>query len=398
MPDKLHIAIVGCGASGMAAALSLSDEHSVTVFDQFATPQAVGAGLLLQPTGLQCLAQLGLLDTMMAYGAPIKQLHGQLLSGKNVLDLHYSDLGSDVTGLGIHRGALFAVLYQALLKKGIACHSGKAVTRSDITGEKRAIYSFDDKLGEFDLVVDASGTRSLLHEEILVKRDREYAYGALWGVVNDPAQRIGQACLQQYYQGGHTMLGVMPIGHSPDNATPQCTFFWSLPLAQLSQWQAQPLTHWHDKVLAIWPEIAPLVTQFQQHEDLAVASYKDVVLKKPHAQRLVYIGDAAHSMSPQMGQGVNLGLMDALQLARSLQHGESLSAAFADYQEQRRRHWRFYQWASRFMTPLFQSDGRIGPWCRDLSFGYLCKAPFFRRQFILSLAGVKDGLFTHFLN
>ncbi len=64
MPIRpLEIAIVGCGIAGMAAAVFLQRAgFRPRLFERFAAPRPVGAGLLLQPTGLAVLQRLGLRD------------------------------------------------------------------------------------------------------------------------------------------------------------------------------------------------------------------------------------------------------------------------------------------------------------------------------------------------
>jgi len=65
----LQIGVVGCGVTGQAAATFLAEAgHDVTVFERFAEPRPLGAGLLLQPTGLAVLAALGLADQALAQG------------------------------------------------------------------------------------------------------------------------------------------------------------------------------------------------------------------------------------------------------------------------------------------------------------------------------------------
>lgn len=60
MQRRLNIAIVGYGAAGQAASLFLSDQgHALSVFEQASSPGPVGAGFLLQPTGLRVLSRLG---------------------------------------------------------------------------------------------------------------------------------------------------------------------------------------------------------------------------------------------------------------------------------------------------------------------------------------------------
>ena len=59
------------------------------------------------------------------------------------------------------------------------------------------------------------------------------------------------------------------------------------------------------------------------------ASYRDAVLRRWSRGRLVLIGDAAHSMSPQLGQGVNMALMDALALRDALRCEAGVDTAVA---------------------------------------------------------------------
>ena len=75
MTPRLHVAIVGYGTAGQTAAILLArDGHRVEVFEQAPEPRPVGAGFLLQPTGLQVLWSMGLLAPVLAHGAPVTRL------------------------------------------------------------------------------------------------------------------------------------------------------------------------------------------------------------------------------------------------------------------------------------------------------------------------------------
>ena len=114
-----RIAIAGCGPAGLAAALLLHrDGHAVTMFERFDAPRPAGSGLMLQPTGLAVLAQLGLADAILAHGARIERLFGKA-GGRVVLDVRYAALGGKRFGLGIHRAALFGVLHDAVQASAI---------------------------------------------------------------------------------------------------------------------------------------------------------------------------------------------------------------------------------------------------------------------------------------
>lgn len=61
MGKPLRIAIVGFGSAGAASAILLAgDGHDVTLFERAAENSPIGAGFLLQPTGLAVLKELGI--------------------------------------------------------------------------------------------------------------------------------------------------------------------------------------------------------------------------------------------------------------------------------------------------------------------------------------------------
>src|SRR5207342_1517696 len=128
------------------------------------------------------------------------------------------------------------------------------------------------------------------------------------------------------------------------------------------------LAAWKDDVAAIWPEAAELIAPIQAADELQPAFYVHYTARHPVRGRVVLIGDAAHATSPQLGQGANMGLLDARALAAALARQADVAAALADYARARRRHVRFYQRASYWLTPLFQSDGRIAAAVRDVAF------------------------------
>lgn len=60
-----------------------------------------------------------------------------------------------------------------------------------------------------------------------------------------------------------------------------------------------------------------------------------------HTHNTVVIGDAAHATSPQLGQGTNLALLDAVALAHSLAYAADLPSALAAYTRARKTHLHF---------------------------------------------------------
>jgi 2-polyprenyl-6-methoxyphenol hydroxylase-like FAD-dependent oxidoreductase len=79
----------------------------------------------------------------------------------------------------------------------------------------------------------------------------------------------------------------------------------------------------------------------------------------------VFVGDAAHSLSPQLGQGARLALAGSLHLVAALDRHRKLVDALADYARRQRALAARYQRLSRWITPLFQSTGSVPVWLRE---------------------------------
>ncbi len=392
----LDIGIVGCGFAGAASAALLARAgHRVTVYEECDEPGAVGAGIVLQPTGMSVLAELGVLERALSRGTRLDALHCVTPNGKTVVELEYAALAPGLFGLGMHRGALFQILHETALSAGVTLRRGTAVTRIVETRDQARILGSDDTpLGEHDLVVVANGARSDLRRASGLRlRERPYPWGALWFVARDP-ERFYLTRLRQIADGTRHFLGLLPTGLGPLGRgldEHQVSLFWSIRMDRVNTFRSAGLEPWKAQVRRYEPEAAFVLDQIESVEQVLAAGYHDVVMWPWHSERRVFIGDAAHAMSPQLGQGTNLALLDASTLASVLSEDLPLSAALNAYSQRRKAHVGFYQFASRWLTPLFQSDLRLlGP-LRNLALGLGCQLPFFRREMLRTMAGVKHG-------
>ena len=131
-----RVAIVGSGTAGAATALFLSRlGHEVTLFEKVEHPAAIGAGIMLQPSGMRVLQELGLENDILQLGAIVERLHATTSRGKVVLDLHYRDLAKEHYGVGLHRGVLFQTLYNGVQAQPINIETGADIC--EITENER---------------------------------------------------------------------------------------------------------------------------------------------------------------------------------------------------------------------------------------------------------------------
>lgn len=388
----MRIAIVGYGTAGQSAALLLAeDNHQLDVFERAPELGPVGAGLLLQPTGLWVLWRMGLLAKAFQYGAPIRRLFGDTVSARPIMDMRYDALDSRLVGLGMQRGALFEILRAAWpgaasVRTGRTVLSIDADTRSllDDTGEGH---------GPYDLIVVADGAASLLRETVgPADLNRPYPWGALWCLLPQGDWEYGTE-LRQRYRAARRMMGLLPVGSRPGDPTPKLSFFWSLRAEDFPGWRKAGLDAWKQEAKELWPQADKLIDGIAHPAILTPATYRDAQLKRWQRASVVLLGDAAHSMSPQLGQGVNMALMDAFALREALRRHEDPADALVDYERDRQTHTRIYQFWSRWLTPLFQSDRDMAARLRDLTFIPMARMPLSRGQMLRVLSGTQKGWF-----
>lgn len=363
MNDRLHIGVAGAGIGGLAAATALRlAGHSVRIFDKFDTPRPVGSGLVVQPVGQRVLDDLEVLSSARAMGTPITCLYGtEAITGARTLNVRYDAGAPGRHGLGMHRAALFTVLHDRLQALGLRVEPSSSVVGAPLERSGRWLTMADGrKEGPFDLVIDALG----LHSALSPIHASALPYGALWTTLDWPATPLPPDRLTQRYVAAHRMVGVLPIGRLQGDDRPKAAFFWSLRADALADWHAAGLAPWKSEVLALWPELAPFMAQITDPSQMVFARYAHGTLRRPYTDRLLHIGDAAHRASPQLGQGANMALLDALALSKALDRAP-LDEALPLYWRMRRAHLSLFQGFSRFLTPLYQHDGRLAPWVRD---------------------------------
>jgi 2-polyprenyl-6-methoxyphenol hydroxylase-like FAD-dependent oxidoreductase len=257
MGKTLDIAIAGAGPAGLAAALYLKRAgHKVRVFERFAQPAPVGSGLILQPTGLTILDDLGLLSEILPLGSRIERLYGaDTETGRTVLDVRYSALRGGRFGLAVHRAALFGVLYRAALGEGIAVETGAELEIIDNSGEKACLVAVGGTVfSGFDLVIDATGSRSKLKRYAENSREpRPLPYGAFWASLDWRGEGFNERALLQRYRRASVMIGVLPIGRAQAGGEPMAAFFWSLKPDDVEKVRAAGLGAWKERVSGLWP-------------------------------------------------------------------------------------------------------------------------------------------------
>ena len=387
----MKIAVVGCGIGGMANAIQLARSgHHVTVFESFPEARPLGAGLLLQPTGLGALAALELCQEIKERGAEIDALVGRRPDGKLIMDLRYAYARREDIGIGIHRATLFDALHKAMLVEGVDLLTDSAVQSIETPDNPIIHLENGNTEGSFDCVIVSDGAHSKLRNIVSpIATAPQYPWGAVWTILPD-ASGIwhNKRLLAQVYSGTQIMIGVLPAGENPhDPDGPDCvSFFWSLETNSVENWRSAGLAAFKEEVMQFWPEASELISNVQTLDAFLPASYRDVRCPNWSKGKIILIGDAAHGASPQLGQGANMALCDAVALASCLQEFAP-TKAFLNYEKERRPTLRYYTWMSWALTPIFQGHAMWVGGIRDAVFGMICRLPGLRNIMAWTLVG-----------
>ncbi|MET9434925.1 FAD-dependent monooxygenase [Streptomyces sp. NPDC006551] len=329
MPQRAAT-IVGGGIGGLATAIALHRRGwRVEVLERAPEFTEVGAGISLWPNALRALEVLGLADTVRALGAVetgggVRDRRGRWLSRTDNAELTRR-FGHPLVVL--HRADLLRALAEALPADSL--RSGSEVTAVRDDGQHLVV---EHRGGESrpDLVVGADGLRSAVRRA--VRPDAvgpRYAGYTAWRMVTEPLAEPPSEGAATWGRGARFGYTALPGGRM------YCFATASRPPAEAASGPSE-----HAELLrrfASWPEPIPaLLAAVPPDAVLRHDLYDLPPLPSFVRGRVALLGDAAHAMTPNLGQGACQALEDAVTLAHCLDGTPDVAAALRSYDLVRR--------------------------------------------------------------
>lgn len=360
----MRIAIIGAGIGGLVTAAALQrDGHAVTILEQRPQPGAIGAGISLFDNSFAALESVGLGDIVapLATGDSAPLRAGQRTpNGRWLVTLPRKATASMRV---LHRIDLHTAL-AGFLEPGIL-HSGcdasvdtaanvlPAVTvTSTIAGE--AADPVAGSTATFDLIVAADGIQSTTRAAMGLDTGLRYSGYTAWrGVTEKPVDVHGEAS-ETWGNGSRFGIAPLPDGRvywfATDNV-PEKSTFDNEKDAVLSRFGS-----WHDPIRELVEATQARAINRHDIYDLATPLTSFV------EGRVVLVGDAAHAMTPDLGQGAGQAIEDAATLTlllRGQRTDAEIDAALRAYDRVRRPRSQKIARGSRRVGKIAQCDSRF---------------------------------------
>lgn len=330
----MNIAIVGAGMGGLTAGIALKKfGHQVTIYEQAAEILPVGAAISLWSNGVKCLNYLGLTDQIQALGGDMQSLaYVDGLNQHTMTQFSLTPLYKEVgqRAYPVARADLQQLLMQQFGLEDIKL--GMKMTAIDDHSDHVCLHFHDGSQVQADLLIGADGTHSITRKFVLgYQVERRYAGYVNWNGLVEIDEAIAPAQQWTTYVGEGKRVSLMPVAEN------RFYFFFDVPIEvglpnQRDQYKTELKKHFQD-----WcAPVHQLIDCLDERKTNRVEIHDIEPFMNFYKGRVVLLGDAAHSTTPDIGQGGCQAMEDAIYLARALQINTfGLDDALERYQNKR---------------------------------------------------------------
>ncbi len=316
--------VAGAGIGGLALAAGLRRAGAeVRVFERAPALEPVGAGLLVQPNAVVALRHLGLEEAVRAAAVEVEALL--------VLDRHGETL-SHVDGRALARalGAPLLAMHRAALQAALAGSAGEIETGRPVRGVREeggevVVELEGAAMARGSVLAGADGLHSTVRAAVFGERPPCYAGYTTWRGVVDAHTGPLRGRVREFWGRGDR-FGIVPVDGG--------RIYWYA-TACLPAGGEDPPEGPREPLLArfaAWPgEIGELLRATAPEAILRTDARDRPAPRRLHTGRVALLGDAAHPMTPDVGQGGSQALEDAAVLAAALARHGATPEALARY-------------------------------------------------------------------
>lgn len=330
----MQIAIIGAGMGGLTTGIALKKfGHRVTIYEQAEQILPVGAAISLWSNGVKCLNYLGLTEQVAKLGGQMNDLaYIDGLNGEVMTQFSLAPLIEEVgqRPYPVSRAELQNMLMDAFGRQDIQL--GKRMVSIEDKGQHVEIGFQDGSTASAALLIGADGTHSMTRQYVLGKQvERRYAGYVNWNGLVEISEDLAPAQQWTTFVGEGKRASLMPV------AEHRFYFFFDVPLPAGLENQRSEYKILLKQYFSGWcSQVQRLIDSIDEQKTNRVEIHDIEPFTQFYKGRVVILGDAAHSTTPDIGQGGCQAMEDAVYLARALQINTlGLEDALKRYQNKR---------------------------------------------------------------
>lgn len=372
---KRKVLIIGGGVGGLTAALGLRRRGwDVEVFEQAPQLREVGSGFMISPNAMSVLFGLGLRG-VEARGSAVTRFEMCSWAGAALMRERAEALGfcSDAPAVLFHRAALHGALHEAFGDEGV--HLGARLARFEDDGRGVVAHFEDGREAKGDVLVGADGLRSVVRAQLHPGESPRYAGYPCWrGLARSFEHPALPRGILRETQGRGARFGV---GYVREDLV----YWWAT-----ANWpQEQPVPGGDKAFLQeVFRTAHAPIPELIAATDEADLLRNDLYDRPPLGQwgkgRVTLLGDAAHPMMPNLGQGACSAIEDGGVLTLALEGAEDLERGLRSYEARRRERTSWLQRRSWVFGVVGQWESPLAVWLREQSVR-LTPSSLFRKQY-----------------
>lgn len=325
--------IAGGGICGLTTAIALHQlGQEVAVYEAAAKIKAVGAGISISSNAIRALDSIGLAQEVIAHSQVQKGF--QFFTPKGKL-INEGDFNSLVEKYGLpamisfHRADLHSLLIEKLKGK-IAFSTNKRIQQVAQQKDTITLSFSDGTTAKGNYLLACDGIHSVIRKQLLPRVTPRYAGYTIWrGLLNNPPKDPKfEKPFKTFGKEGQFGAVLMKKNQLYWFASRKAPFKDPAMKAMTIVGLQKRYGHFHDPI--------PQILEMSKDEDMLANDAIDLKpLSKFAFDNILLMGDAAHGMTPNLGQGACQAIEDAAVLAQILEKEKDIEKGFRLFEQQR---------------------------------------------------------------
>ncbi|RNA63538.1 monooxygenase [Chryseobacterium nematophagum] len=355
--NEASIGIIGKGIGGLSLALALerSGYQNIKLYEQsnVIEQSTQGAGIMLACNAMQVMKKLGLHDELTKEGNTLKRMNitNENLKVLSCINIEPFSALYNVNMVAIHREKL-----SHIINSKIECEEflGKKLDKITLVDNRLNMLFKDSTEDEADIIIGADGIHSQVRNSYFSKVEMRDAGQLCWrGIANIEMPKYADELNEIWGKGKR--FGFVKINSHQ--------IYW---YALVNQPYNVPITLSKLNYLFkdFHPDILDIINSTEESTIITRSIYDFKTLNKWYKHRVCLIGDAAHAMTPNLGQGACQAIEDAYVFSECLKRYEC-EQALAKFNEIRKNKASWVVERSRRIGKMSQLNDPIGIWLRN---------------------------------